>query len=35
MVLSQVGTKTVTVPEEYHYETKITGRKCSSCGKTE
>lgn len=31
----QVGTRTVTVPEEYHYETKIIGRKCSSCGKTE
>lgn len=31
----QVGTKTVTVPEESHYETKTTGRKCSSCGKTE
>lgn len=31
----QVGTKTVTVPEEYHYETEVTGRKCSSCGKIE
>lgn len=31
----QVGTKTINVPEQYHYETKTTGRKCSSCGKTE
>ncbi len=30
-----VGTKTVNVPEKSHYETKITGRKCNSCGKTE
>lgn len=31
----QVGTKTITVPEKSHYETKIIGRKCSSCGKVE
>lgn len=31
----KVGTKTVNVPEKSHYETKIVGRKCSSCGKTE
>lgn len=31
----KTGTKTVNVPEEYHYETKTVGRKCSSCGKTE
>lgn len=31
----KVGTKTVEVPEKSHYETKIIGRKCSSCGKTE
>ena len=30
----KTGTKTVTVPEEFHYETKTLGRKCSSCGKT-
>lgn len=34
-VTEQAGTKTVNVPEEYHYETKTVGRKCSSCGKTE
>ena len=33
----QVGTKTVTVPEKSHYETKIevVGRKCTVCGKVE
>ena len=33
----QVGTKTVTVPEKSHYETKIevVGRKCTACGKVE
>lgn len=31
----QVGTKTVTVPEKSHYETKTIGRKCSGCGKVE
>lgn len=31
----QVGTKTITVPEQSHYENKVIGRKCSSCGKTE
>ena len=33
----QVGTKTVTVPEKFHYETKteVVGRKCSGCGKVE
>ena len=31
----QTGTKTVTVPEKSHYETKTIGRKCSSCGKVE
>ena len=33
----QVGTKTVTVPEKSHYETKteVIGRKCSVCGKVE
>lgn len=31
----QTGTKTVNVPEKSHYETKVIGRKCSSCGKTE
>lgn len=31
----QVGTKTVTVPEKSHYETKTIGRKCSGCGKAE
>jgi hypothetical protein len=33
----QVGTKTVTVPEKSHYETKteVVGRKCSGCGKVE
>lgn len=31
----QVGTKTINVPEQSHYETKTTGRKCTSCGKTE
>lgn len=34
-IKTQVGTKTVNVPEESHYETKTIGRKCSSCGKTE
>ena len=33
----QVGTKTITVPEKSHYETKIevVGRKCTVCGKVE
>lgn len=31
----QTGTKTVTVPEKSHYETKTIGRKCFSCGKVE
>ena len=33
----QVGTKTVTVPEKSHYETKteVVGRKCTVCGKVE
>ena len=33
----QVGTKTVTVPEKFHYETKteVVGRKCTVCGKVE
>ena len=33
----QVGTKTVTVPEKFHYETKteVVGRKCTACGKVE
>lgn len=31
----QVGTKTITVPEQSHYENKVIGRKCSTCGKTE
>ena len=33
----QVGTKTVEVPEKFHYETKITvvGRKCTECGEIE
>ena len=33
----QVGTKTVTVPEKFHYETKIevVGRKCTECGEIE
>lgn len=31
----KTGTKIVNVPEEFHYETKTVGRKCSSCGKTE
>lgn len=30
-----VGTETVNVPEKSHYETKITGRKCTSCGECE
>ena len=36
-VTIQVGTKTVTVPEKSHYETKteVVGRKCSGCGKVE
>ena len=37
LVKVQVGTKTVTVPEKSHYETKIevVGRKCTVCGKVE
>ena len=33
----QVGIKTVTVPEKFHYETKteVVGRKCTVCGKVE
>lgn len=31
----QTGTNTVEVPEQSHYETKTTGRKCSSCGEVE
>ena len=33
----QVGTKTVTVPEKFHYETKteVVGRKCTECGEIE
>lgn len=31
----QVGTRTVKVPEQSHYENKVIGRKCSTCGKTE
>lgn len=31
----KTGTKIVEVPEEFHYETKTVGRRCSSCGKTE
>ena len=33
----QVGTKTVTVPEKSHYETKteVVGRKCTECGEIE
>lgn len=33
----QVGTKTVTVPEKSHYETKteVVGHKCTGCGKVE
>ena len=36
-VTIQTGTKTVTVPEKSHYETKteVIGRKCSVCGKVE
>ena len=36
-VTIQVGTKTVTVPEKSHYETKteVIGRKCTTCGKVE
>ena len=36
-VTIQVGTKTVTVPEKSHYETKteVIGRKCTACGKVE
>ena len=36
-VTIQTGTKTVTVPEKSHYETKIevVGRKCTVCGKVE
>lgn len=30
-----VDTKTVEVPEKNHYETKVIGHKCSSCGKIE
>ena len=37
LVKVQVGTKTVTVPEKSHYETKteVVGRKCTVCGKVE
>ena len=37
LVKVQVGTKTVTVPEKSHYETKteVVGRKCTACGKVE
>ena len=37
LVKVQVGTKTVTVPEKSHYETKteVIGRKCTACGKVE
>ena len=37
LVKVQVGTKTVTVPEKSHYETKteVIGRKCTTCGKVE
>ena len=37
LVNVQVGTKTVTVPEKSHYETKteVVGRKCTVCGKVE
>ena len=33
----QVGTKTITVPEKSHYETKteVVGRKCTECGEIE
>ena len=33
----QTGTKTITVPEKSHYETKteVVGRKCTVCGKVE
>ena len=33
----QTGTKTITVPEKSHYETKtkVVGRKCLGCGKVE
>ena len=33
----QVGTRTITVPEKSHYETKtkVVGRKCTVCGKVE
>ena len=36
-VTIQTGTKTVTVPEKSHYETKteVVGRKCTVCGKVE
>lgn len=30
----KTGTRTIYVPEESHYETKVTGRKCSTCGET-
>ena len=35
MIQIQIGTKTVNVPEQSHYENQTIGRKCSSCGKTE
>ena len=37
LVKVQVGTKTVTVPEKSHYETKteVVGRKCTECGEIE
>ncbi len=37
LVNVQVGTKTVTVPEKSHYETKteVIGRKCTECGEIE
>ena len=31
----QVGTRTVEVPEQSHYENKVIGRKCNGCGKVE
>ena len=33
----QTGTKTITVPEKSHYETKteVVGRKCTECGEIE
>lgn len=34
-VKTQIDTKIVEVPEKSHYEDKVIGRKCTSCGTTE